>query len=447
MLFSSILFLFFFLPAVLLGHTLLPPRLRNGFLLAASIAFYALGDPRYLPLILAMTGINYLLGRAIGACSARLARRLTALAAVAVNVGVLGYYKYAGLIFPNWSGVPALPLGISFYSFQSLSYLLDVCAGRVEAERSPFDYATYILLFPQLIAGPIVRYSDVERELHGRRVASQGLERGMTAFLIGLASKVLLANRVGALYARLDAIPSRGTLASAVMLAACALQYYYDFAGYSLMAIGIGRMLGFEFPQNFRHPFASRSIGEFWRRWHITLGDWLRTYLYIPLGGSQRGRARLLLNLLITWAVSGLWHGAGFNFLAWGLYFGALIALERLCIGDWLAAHPRAARAYTLTAVWLSWMLFSCETVGELSAFAAQLLSPALGRGVLFALASHVPVLLLAALFCSPHVCKACERAFLRRDGVRVAVLTLLFALCVMELLRSQYNPFLYFRF
>ncbi len=445
MLFSSLTFLFFFLPAVIVLHSLLPARWRNGFLLIASIVFYCFGDARYLPLLAALTVANWGFGLSLQKV-AGFRRKALCTAAVITNVLALGYYKYIGML-PFVTNPPALPLGISFFIFQSLSYVLDVHAGRVEAERSLPDYAAYILLFPQLIAGPIVRYDDVSRELHRRELTAENAEQGMTEFLLGLGSKVLLANSLGTLYEELAAIPQRGMLASTAMLLAYGFQLYYDFHGYSLMAIGMGRMMGFHFPQNFDHPYVSRSIGEFWRRWHMTLGSWLRTYVYIPLGGSRRGTARRMVNLLITWGVSGLWHGAGLNFLAWGLYFGALIALEAVCIGKWLEKHPRIGWVYAFTAVMLSWALFMNDTPAALGAFLTELIRPSLGTNVLYTLAASLPVLAAGCLLASQRVSRGLARHLLGRKPLRLVLMLLLLATCVAALLRSSYNPFLYFRF
>lgn len=446
MLYSSIVFLLFFLPSVLIGHLLLPDRLKNGFLLLASLIFYAFGDARYLPLFLALTAVNYLAARGMG-CTAGTVRRLLAAGSVLLNLAALIYYKYIGLLLPSLADVPALPLGISFFIFQSVSYLLDVYAGRTQCEPSLMNYATYILLFPQLIAGPIVRYSDVSQALHHRRIDAQALESGMLQFLIGLSSKVLIANRLGVLYEALMQLPARGTLGSVAALAAFGFQYYYDFAGYSLMAIGIGRMLGFTFPQNFNHPFASRSVREFWRRWHITLGHWFRTYVYLPLGGSRVGRPRLMLNLLITWGLSGLWHGAGWNFMCWGLYFGLLIGLENLLYGRWLERHPIASHVYAMAAVLLSWIVFSQQSIPDMLALLGQLAAPRLGVNVLFTLGCHALPLALALLFAVPQPAKRLYALLERRAAVRTPVMLALLALCVLELVSSQYNPFLYFRF
>ena len=445
MLFSSIVFLCFFLPAVVLVHAALPQRLRNGFLLLASLVFYAWGDARYLPLFLLLAVINYACALGMGRWR-RAGGALCALG-VLVNAGALVYYKYAGLLLPFLTRTPALPLGISFYVFQSLSYLLDVRAERVKPERSLLRYTTYIMLFPQLIAGPIVRYSDVSEALRKRPLTPAHMEHGMMLFLIGLGSKVLLANRLGALFDALCAVAERGALGTASAVIAYGFQIYYDFAGYSLMAMGIGAMLGFAFPRNFHHPYAAASIRDFWHRWHITLGDWLRTYIYIPLGGSRKGTARTILNLLITWGLSGLWHGAGFNFLAWGLYFGLLLILEKYVWGDWLARHRAVGHVYAFLTVMASWVLFAFGSMEEMGAFAAQLLEPALGENVLFLLACSALPLLLSAVFAVPRVCGGCAALLEKRPVLRCAALLAVLVLCVMELLGAQYNPFLYFRF
>ncbi len=446
MVFSSLLFLFFFLPLVLIAHTALPPRLRNGFLLLASLVFYAIGDWKNLPLLLALTAFDYGACRWMDALTGK-KRRAVMGVSVGVNVLVLVVFKYLKLLVPGLPAYPALPLGISFFIFQSISCLVDVYRGTVQAERNLRDYAAYILLFPQLIAGPIVRYSDVSEALHSRQITPAGLEKGMKTFLAGLAAKVLLANRLGALCAALQAIPNRGGAASWLVLVSCAFQYYYDFFGYSLMAIGMGRMLGFSFPQNFNQPFAATSIQDLWRRWHMTLGTWLRSYIYIPLGGSRHGKARMVLSLLITWTVSGLWHGAGWNFLAWGLFFAVFIILETLFYGRWLEKHRGVAHVYTLILFILSWGLFLYETPAEIFAFAGQLVSPAVGLNTAFLTLNDAFPLALAVLLAVPAVGKKLKEATEKYPRLGNAAYVLLFALSVLSLIRAQYNPFLYFRF
>ena len=446
MVFSSLLFLFFFLPAVLLVHTLLPEKWRNAFLLAASVVFYAVGDLKNLPLLAVLTVLDWLdcqwMDRLTGG-----RRRIAMAAGVLLNVAVLVIFKYLKLLIPGLPSYPALPLGISFFIFQSISCLVDVYRGTVPAEKNLKDYATYILLFPQLIAGPIVRYSDVGEKLHHRAVTSAQLEKGMKIFLTGLALKVLLANRLGALCTGLQAVDHRGMAASWLVLLSCGLQYYYDFFGYSLMAIGMGRMLGFSFPQNFNQPFAALSIQDLWRKWHITLGTWLRSYVYIPLGGSRHGKARMVLSLLITWMVSGLWHGAGWNFLCWGLYFALFIILETLVYGKWLEKHRVIAHIYTVVLFTLSWALFLYETPEQVFALGKELVSWNVGVNVGFLTLNDLLPLVLSILLAVPAMWNFAKGTAQKHPTLAGCGYVLLFALCVLSLIRASYNPFLYFRF
>ena len=446
MVFSSLLFLFFFFPAVMIGHTFIKPRLRNGFLFAASIVFYAFGDLRYLPLFLFLTVFNWASGLAIGRWKGA-GRRAASFVSISVNVLSLIVFKYIKLFMPFLGFSPDLPLGISFFVFQSISYLADVSRGTVHAERGLTGYGAYILMFPQLIAGPIVRYSDVSAELRERTVDSEALEKGMELFLCGMAAKVLIANRMGSMYADLTAIEGRGMLASFATLLALSFQYYFDFWGYSMMAQGMGRMMGFRFPDNFRHPFRATSMRIFWRRWHITLGSWLTSYIYIPLGGSRHGTARKVLATLITWAISGLWHGAGWNFLLWGLYFGVMILLEGFFWGKWIERHPVLGRIYTLLAFNASWFLFTFSTTAESLAFMREFLRPEAGPNVFFTLLGYAPWFVIAALVSFlPEDC-AVLRRLSAHSGLKKAALFALLVLCVMSLVQAQYNPFIYFRF
>ena len=446
MVFSSLLFLFFFLPAVLIIHTALPQRFRNGFLLAASLAFYAVGDYKNLPLLLIITLLDWGCCRWMEPLSGAKRRAVMAFG-VTVNILVLVIFKYLKLLAPGLSAYPALPLGISFFIFQSVSCLVDVYRGDVPAERSLRDYAAYILLFPQLIAGPIVRYSEVRTALHDRRITAEGLERGMKTFLAGLAAKVLLANRLGELCSGLQALPQRGAGAAWLVLISCALQYYYDFWGYSLMAVGMGRMLGFCFPRNFHHPFAATSIRDLWRRWHITLGAWLRSYVYIPLGGSRKGRLRTAANLLITWMISGLWHGAGWNFLAWGLFFGVFIALETLVYGAWLERHRLLAHIYTLALFVLSWSMFLYDSPAEILGLLGQLFAFHGSGNAAFITFNHLLPLLAACALAIPKTVEVIKKPLMGGSVPAICAWAAVFALCVLSLIGAQYNPFLYFRF
>jgi len=334
MLFSSLEFLYLFLPLSLAVYFLCPQRWRDAVLLLVSLIFYGLGEPMYLPLMLLTVAADYGFGLLL---SRRMRKnrshRWVLILAVVFNLSLLAFFKYydliAPLVFLPELGL-SLPIGISFYTFQALSYVIDVYRRETEAQRSFVDFGTYVSLFPQLIAGPIVRYTEIDEQLKERTHTLSRISSGVTVFLAGLCKKVLLANPAGALGESLLAGAGIETVAGVwLWLISYAFQIYFDFSGYSDMAIGLGRILGFEFPQNFRYPYVSRSITEFWRRWHITLSSWFRSYVYIPLGGNRRGRWRTYRNLLITWALTGLWHGAAWNFLLWGLYFFLLLALEK----------------------------------------------------------------------------------------------------------------------
>ncbi len=446
MVFSSLLFLFFFFPAVIIGHTFIKPRMRNGFLLAASIVFYTFGDLRYLPLFLFLTVFNWASGLAIDRWKGA-RRRAASFVSITVNVLSLIGFKYIKLFMPFLGISPDLPLGISFFVFQSVSYLADVSRGTVRAERGLTGYGAYILMFPQLIAGPIVRYSDVSAALKERTVDSEALEKGMELFLCGMAAKVLIANRMGGMYADLTAIENRGMLASFTSLFAQSFQFYFDFWGYSMMAQGMGRMMGFRFPDNFRHPFRAPSMRLFWRRWHITLGSWLTSYVYIPLGGNRHGPKRMLLATLITWAISGLWHGAGWNFLLWGLYFGVIILLEKRFWGKWIEGRKVIGCVYSLLTFSAAWILFNFSTASESLAFMREFIRPQAGPNVYFTLLGYAPWFIAAALISFlPEDCAALKRLSAHPVLKKAALLAAL-AMCVMSLVQAQYNPFIYFRF
>ncbi len=451
MLFSSLTFLTWFLPAVVLLHCITPRRARNALLLAASVFFYAWGEIAYVPLVLLSMGANYGFGL-LCAREGKWPRRVGLWLSLLVNIGALVYFKYAaffltaiglGSIAPE----VVLPLGISFYTFQTQAYVIDVFRRRVPKEPNFVDYATFILLFPQLIAGPIVLYTDVRRELKVRTVNAEGLETGMTAFIVGLASKVLLANPLGALWEAARALPSSSLPAAWLGIIAFGLQIYFDFAGYSLMAIGMGRMLGFRFPQNFDQPYTSRSIREFWRRWHMTLGGWFREYVYIPLGGSRGGTAATIRNLVIVWLLTGLWHGASWNFVAWGLWFCVFLLLERYAIGGFLARHPHLARAYVLLVVFVGWALFAAESLPDAGAYIVRMFTGALSGDFLFPLRNNAVLLVIALLACVPGILTRINALLGRNALLRTAVMTALLLLCVAGLVDADYNPFLYFRF
>ena len=451
MLFSSLTFLVFFLPCAVLAHLLLPAKTRNAFLLAASVFFYAWGEIRYVPLVVGSMLLNWAFGFGAASEKPRL-RALSLTASLLVNFGALVFFKYASF-FMNAVGLgayapqAALPLGISFYTFQTQAYVVDVYRRKVPAERNFIDYAAFILLFPQLIAGPIVLYEDVRRELKERAVTPAALEEGMSRFLAGLGAKTLLANPLGAVWETMRAADAVSAPYAWLGLIAFALQIYFDFYGYSLMAIGMGRMFGFHFPQNFDHPYSAASVQLFWRRWHITLGAWFREYVYIPLGGSRGGALKTLRNLFIVWTLTGLWHGASWNFVLWGLWYFALLAAERFVTGGFLRRHEGIGHVYTLLAVLLGWALFATDTPADAARLAARLFTPGLSRDVLFPLRENAVLLVAAIVCCVPKACAAVSGFFEKRPALRVCVMLCVLALCLAALVAEDYNPFLYFRF
>ena len=452
MLFSSLSFLVWFLPAVAGIHALLPRGLRNPFLLLASVFFYAWGEIRYVPLLLGLMASNYALGFLCGSKS-RAAARFGLILSLAVNFGTLFFYKYSGWVIgtfaPGAAGfqAPPLPLGISFFTFQSQAYLIDVYRGVTPTERSIIGYGTFILLFPQFIAGPIVLYTDVRRDLRERRVDPKDMEAGTLMFIAGLSSKLLLANRLGQVW---EAVAGAGMLsAPAAWLGVLGfgLQIYFDFAGYSLMAIGMGRMLGFHFPKNFDHPYSAVSVRDFWRRWHMTLSRWFRDYVYFPLGGSRRRPPRVFLTLLLVWMLTGLWHGADLRFLLWGLWFFVFLALEHFVPRFRPQEHPVLGRVYAMLVVLFGWVLFASESTGAALRYAGTMLSLRGGADWAFLLRDNFVLLAVSVLMCVPPVVRAMAARLRERPGLRVAAGLALMLLCVSSLVSESFNPFLYFRF
>ena len=469
MVFSSLTFLFLFFPIVIGVYYLCPRALRNLWLLAASLLFYAWGEPVYIRLMVASILFNYLCGLGVAALQKRekkgIAKALLILCVVG-NIGALGVFKYADLLIGTINGIAgshlallelALPIGISFYTFQALSYVIDVYRGTVAAQKNPITFGTYIALFPQLIAGPIVQYKTVEEQLSCRRETAAQFAAGIGRFTVGLGKKVLIANQVGALWDTVSALPQAQLAAGTAWLGALAFtfQIYFDFSGYSDMAIGLGKMLGFEFLENFDYPYLSRSITEYWRRWHISLGTWFREYVYIPLGGNRHGMSRQILNLIIVWGLTGLWHGASWNFLLWGLYYGVILIVEKVWLLRPLQKAPAAVQhLYSLLLIILGWIIFALTDFSAIGGYFAALFGAhgGLDSSTMYLLTSNL-ILLVIAGFASTRLPAKLAAGFVQRltpagqTAVKCIFYTGVLLMCIAFLVGDSYNPFLYFRF
>ena len=472
MVFSTIIFLFRFLPITLALYYLAPAKLKNTVLFLCSLVFYCWGEVRFFPVMVALILINYVCGLAIEHFDAKPAlRKVFLLIALIGSLGMLFYFKYAnfvlrsanallGTAFAQIQGIGTLPLGISFYTFQTLSYSIDVYRRDVKAERNIIDFGAYVVMFPQLIAGPIVKYRDVSNQLHvyKHRYTLSQIEEGMTLFTFGLAKKVLLADAIGALWTDIIGVAASPSttfvgLANAstplvwLGIIAYSLQLYFDFSGYSMMGIGMGKMLGFDFPDNFNLPYISRSITEFWRRWHITLSSWFKEYVYIPLGGNRKGLTRQLFNIFVVWFLTGFWHGANWNFIFWGLYYCVLLMIEKI----WLLPHLKKGKVwphiYTMLLVIVGWALFVGSDKGvSLGLLLQKLFVPSGGVSPLYFLRNYGALLIVGILCATPLPQKLYEK-FKTNTLMRGLVLALIFVVTIAYMVDATNSPFLYFRF
>lgn len=471
MLFSSIPFLFYFLPAVLLIYFLVPRVLKNTVLLIASLVFYAWGEPKYVILMIATIILFYGCGLAIGKCTQKKWKKFWLTLSVVVSLALLGIFKYADFFVESFNAVTglsvpllrlALPIGISFYTFQCLSYTIDVYRGNAEVQKNLISFGAYVALFPQLIAGPIVKYRDVAAQLHvyNHRYNLKQIEDGICLFIAGLAKKVLIADTVSHLWYDIIGYYNGGVLetpgvglanASTPLvwlgLLAYSLQLYFDFSGYSLMGIGMGKMMGFDFPMNFNFPYISRSITDFWRRWHMTLSGWFKEYVYIPLGGNRKGLKRQIFNMLVVWTLTGIWHGAAWNFVLWGIYYFVLLTIEKIFLLDKLKKGKVWPHIYALFFVAVGWALFvgSEQGVG-LGLLFRKLFIPSGGVGVWYFLRNYGIILAVAILCCTPLPLRLYEK-IKDNSTLRVSVMGLLLVLCIAYIVASTNSPFLYFRF
>jgi len=458
MVFSSILFLFRFLPVAFAIYYLMPSKLKNAALVVLSLIFYSWGEVKYLPIMIASVLVDYMASNIIennrdnkNMCKVAL------VISVFFNLGMLFFFKYTNFFIDNFNFFTgssfehldiALPLGISFYTFQTMSYTIDVYRNKVQAEKSIVDFAAFVVLFPQLIAGPIVKYIDINKELKERKINFEQIQNGISLFILGLGSKVLIANNVGALWNEVEQLGFKNISTPLAWLGiiAFSLQIYFDFSGYSLMAIGLGKMLGFEFPKNFDYPYTSKSFTEFWRRWHMTLGSWFREYLYIPLGGNRVGSGRRYFNLFVVWAATGFWHGASWNFVLWGLLFFVLISIERAFLLQHLEKSNVISRIYLIFLLLLSWSLFAITDFAQLSVFFSKLFIFKNGTDWLYYLRNYAAIIFLGCILSTPLLKILCEK-YIKLNFVKNAFLILLFIISVAYLVDSTYNPFLYFRF
>ena len=465
MLFSSLSFLYYFLPCVLIIYFLAPKKLKNSVLLLSSLFFYAWGEPKYVLLMLLAILCGYLFALLIERYRGRRLSRLFLILSVSLSAAILGFFKYADFFIQNFNAVTglslpllriALPIGISFYTFQLISYTVDVYRG-VPAQRSFIDLAAYISLFPQLIAGPIVRYSQIAEQLSSRRHSLDKAALGIRRFILGLGKKVLIANAMGQLCEIFRASQDKSVLFFWLYAIANMLHIYFDFSGYSDMAIGLGKLFGFDFPENFNYPYISRSVTEFWRRWHISLGSWFRDYVYIPMGGNRVSRPRWLLNLLTVWLLTGFWHGAAWNFIVWGLFFAVFLILEKLWLLKRLEKAPVLGRFYVLFTVMLSFIIFSAENMGQALSSLSSLFGagglPLLSAEFLYYLKSYAVLLLIAVVGATPLPRLLLQRLGIHPGGeklrnlLEVPALLLILALSTAYLVDGSFNPFLYFRF
>lgn len=462
MLFSSVEFLFRFLPVFMLIYLLVPEKYRNIVLLSGSLLFYAAGEPYYVLLLILSIFINYGAGKLILEKEKKTAKTVLILSLI-YNFGMLFVFKYwdfaaeiinglfAGKMMPALS--LSLPLGISFYTFQIVSYLFDCYRGKLKEKAGFVPFAAYVTMFPQLVAGPIVKYEEVAEQMKERKMKAKAVENGLKLFSIGLGFKVLLANQIGTLWNTLMSAGPGNLSAAAAWMGALAysFQIYFDFQGYSLMAKGLGKMLGFRIPRNFNDPYKSKSVSEFWRRWHITLGRWFREYVYIPLGGNRKGFWRTALNLFIVWSLTGLWHGASFNFVLWGLTFFFLIALEKKGFGKWLESKKVIGHLYVIALIPVTWMIFAITDMRQLLHYLQNMAGihasgVIVGSEQVIRYMKEYGVLFIICILFSTSYPMELYRKY-KQKWYTIAIVTVIFCFSVYEILAGSNNPFLYFRF
>ncbi len=486
MIFSSFVFLFFFFIITVGLYYILPKFLRNFLLVVTSLVFYAWGEPIYVLIMIFSILFNWIIGLCLEKVKTNnkkkseeaianfqesnkhsIAEKILIIICCVVNLGALSFFKYTNFFIENINSLTSfsielfeivLPIGISFYTFQTLSYVIDVYWGNVKVQKNLIDFATFVTMFPQLIAGPIVRYSDVEKQLKVRNETSEMVANGILRFIIGLGKKVLLANKAGAIWDMVYSEIGGGINVSLAWIGAIAFsfQIYFDFSGYSDMAIGLGKMFGFEFPENFNYPYISSSITEFWRRWHITLSSWFREYVYIPLGGNRKGKGRQILNLLIVWCLTGFWHGASWNFILWGFYFFVLLMIEKLFLLKLFKKIPKLiTHIYSLFFIIIGWVIFSCTKLSEIGTYLKSMFSgPLVSSKSMYILSTNAILFIIMIVAATPlpkiffnYLSKKMNMSEGLCFAFKATTCMFIFILCIAYLTGDSYNPFLYFRF
>lgn len=466
MLFSSISFLYYFLPIVLIIYFIIPNKAKNLVLFLSSIFFYFWGEPVYTLVMVFAAFSGYIHGIIIDKFRGKVGSKVALISSLVIGLGLLGFFKYTDFFIENINTLfssninlvkIALPIGISFYTFQILSYTIDLYRGNTTVQKNFLNFATYVVLFPQLIAGPIVRYVDVENELKSRKHSLELVSYGITRFIIGLSKKVLLANTLGEFCEIVKTSNDPSVVFYWLYAISYALHIYFDFSGYSDMAIGLGKIFGFNFPENFNYPYISKSVTEFWRRWHISLSSWFRDYVYIPLGGNKVPKLKWIRNIFIVWGLTGFWHGAGWNFIMWGLLFAIMLLLEKTVLKTFLEKIPTILkRIYVIFVLLISWVLFdattltvACERIGYM--FGKDL--PLISTETVYYVLSYLVVFIIGFIACTP-ICKNIliklkENKMMRKaiNFVEPFVLLTLITLCTAYLIDGSFNPFLYFRF
>jgi len=468
MVFSSIPFLFFFLPLVLLIYYLVPFKVKNIALLVFSLIFYAWGEPIYIILMVFSSVVDYTIGKLIEAnYHNKKRKKLFLCLSILINISLLGFFKYSDFLIEIVNNlfktnIPSLnlglPIGISFYTFQTMSYSIDVYRGDVKASHKFTDFMTYVTMFPQLIAGPIVRYQTVAEELDNREISFNNFTIGFLRFIRGLGKKVLIANNVGFLFTTITNLPigEISILTAWLGLFAFAFQIYFDFSGYSDMAIGMGKMFGFNYDENFNYPYISKSITEFWRRWHISLSSWFRDYVYIPLGGSRTSKILNIRNILIVWALTGIWHGASFNFILWGLYYGIILIIEKFVLNKYLEKAPNILKhIYSIFFILIGWLIFAFEDVSLIGTYGSRLFgigeANLFDNRALYYLTNYLIIFIIAILVSTP-LFKTIKEKYIKKNNTVIGILSIVFYLLILifatsYLVNDSYNPFLYFRF